>query len=244
MNDITPLNEQPEQETKPTEPPQVVPELGHAVAEPILPLTPPHIPHVKPPVPPKKQSTFRSVASTLAILIIAPIIASALIAFVFQSYAVDGVSMANTLHDGDRLIIWKAPRTWARITVNDNLPKRDDVVIVVKKGLYEHDNKEKQLIKRVVALPGERVVVRDGVLTVYNTENPGGFQPDKTLPYGKDIPSTNGEVDTVVPAGSIFVVGDNRPNSLDSRSFGPIPEKDIVGKLIARVLPLSDAEKF
>jgi len=153
--------------------------------------------------------------------------------------------MADTLHNGDRLIIWKVPKTLARITGNDYLPNRGDIVVVVKKGLYEDEgDKEKQLIKRVIALPGERVVVKDGTLTVYNTERPEGFQPDEELPYGKDIPATTGEVDSVVPAGSIFVVGDNRPNSLDSRSFGPVPEKDIVGKLIARVLPLSDAERF
>jgi len=218
---------------------------NHDPKSPSEPYLPPAPPHVEPPKQAKKQGAWRSVVSTLAILIIAPLIALTLTAFVFQSYEVDGPSMNNTLHNGDRLIIWKVPKTLARITGNDYLPKRGDIVVVVKRGLYEDEgNKEKQLIKRVIALPGERVVVKDGILTVYNTDRPEGFQPDKELPYAGAIPTTPGEVDTVVPAGSIFVCGDNRPNSLDSRSFGPIPENDIVGKLVARILPLSDAEKF
>jgi len=243
--DIQPFQSQPSMPvpeapgTAPVTPPIPDPQPP---AEPVLPPPPPH---VEPPKHHKKQSAWRSVVSTLAILIVAPIIALTLTAFVFQSYQVDGPSMSNTLHNGDRLIIWKVPKTLARITGNDYLPKRGDKVVIVQRGPYEDEgDKEKQLIKRVGELSGERVVVKDGVLTVYNTDRPEGFQPDKELPYGKNIPTTTGEVDTVVPAGSIFVAGDNRPNSLDSRSFGAIPEKDIVGKLIARVLPLSDAEKF
>lgn len=191
------------------------------------------------------KSQIRSVLSVLSVFIVAPLIALTLTAFAFQSYQVDGPSMNPTLQNGDRLIIWKLSRTWAKITGNDYVPKRGDIIVIVKRGLYESDgNKEKQLIKRVIGLPGDRVVVKDNVLTVYNTDNPNGFQPDKDLGYGEAITSTPGEIDVRVPVGSIFVCGDNRPNSLDSRSFGAVPEKDIVGKLVARILPLSDAERF
>lgn len=191
------------------------------------------------------KSQLRSVLSTLSILIVAPLIALTLTAFVFQSYQVDGPSMNPTLQNGDRLIIWKFARTWARITGNDYVPKRGDVIVIIKRGLYEDESsKEKQLIKRVVGLPGDRVVVKDNVLTIYNTQYPDGYQPDKELGYGSAITSTPGEIDVRVPVGSIFVCGDNRPNSLDSRSFGAVPEKDIVGKLVARILPLSEAERF
>jgi signal peptidase I len=64
------------------------------------------------------------------------------------------------------------------------------------------------------------------------------------LPYGKVIPTTPNNVDLIVPDGEIFVCGDNRGNSLDSRIFGTVPSKDIVGKLVARVLPLGKAESF
>jgi signal peptidase I len=95
-----------------------------------------------------------------------------------------------------------------------------------------------------MALPGERVVVNNNVVTVYNKEHPNGFQPDKTLPYGKVIPDTTGNIDITLGKNQIFVCGDNRSNSLDSRSFGPVDLKNVVGKLVFRLLPLSHAEKF
>lgn len=195
-----------------------------------------------------KKSHFhalKSALSTLAILVIAPLLALMITAFVFQSYEVDGPSMQTTLQNHDRLIIWKVKRTWARITNNEYIPNRGDVIVFVKRGLYENNSgKEKQLIKRVIGLPGDRVKIDNGVITVYNTEYPDGFNPDKTLPYGKDIGRTEGGVDIIVPAGEVFVCGDNRANSLDSRFFGPVPAKDIVGQLIARILPLGEAERF
>ena len=200
-----------------------------------------------PPEPPKKSRShaLKSAFSTLAILLVAPLLALTITAYIFQSYEVDGPSMQTTLQNRDRLIIWKVGRTWARITNNAYIPNRGDVIVFVKKGLYETDSgKEKQLIKRVVALPGERVTVRDSKVTVYNKEFPNGFNPDTTLPYGKAITTTEGNIDVTVPAGEVFVCGDNRSNSLDSRYFGPIPAEDIVGQLIARILPLSEAERF
>ncbi len=214
--------------------------LGHAPK-------PPEEPYITVQEPPKpeKQSMLRSALSTIAILLIAPLLALTITAYIFQSYEVDGPSMQSTLENRDRLIIWKVSRTWARLTKHDYIPKRGDVVVFIKRGLYENNStKEKQLIKRVIALPGERITIKDGKITVYNTEHPDGFSPDKTLPYGSVITTTEGNIDTTIPAGEVYVCGDNRANSLDSRYFGPISSKDIVGKLVARILPLSEAEKF
>jgi signal peptidase I len=202
---------------------------------------------IPPPEEPKKskKSHLKSILSTVAVLLIAPLLALTITAYVFQSYEVDGPSMQTTLQNHDRLIIWKVARTWSRITGHSYVPNRGDVIVFVKKGLYEdNSNKEKQLIKRVIALPGERVMVKDAKVTVYNSEHPDGFSPDATLPYGKVITTTEGNVDLTVPAGEVFVCGDNRGNSLDSRYFGPIPTHDIVGKLAARILPIGQAEKF
>ena len=197
---------------------------------------------------PKKPGRFegwRSILSTIAVLLIAPIFALILTAFVFQSYQVDGDSMETTLQHNDRLIVWKVPRTWARITGNPYVPKRGDIVVFTEPSVAQFgQSASKQLIKRVVGLPGERVVVKDGKLTVYNDQYPNGFRPDKTLPYGESIDITPGEVDVSVPKGKIFVAGDNRANSLDSRSFGPIDANNIVGKLAARVFPINNAERF
>jgi len=197
--------------------------------------------------PHKGKGFLRELGSTLAILGSAFGIALLLIAFVFQSYAVDGPSMQVTLHDKDRLIVWKVPRTWARITHHQYVPNRGDIVIFEQSGLSEFGQEDsRQLIKRVVGLPGDRVVVKNGTITIYNAEHPEGFQPDKTLPYSHQttIPYTSGNIDVTLGDDELYVNGDNRPDSLDSRSFGPITTDQVVGKLIARILPLGDAELF
>jgi len=148
MNDITPKNAYgaPHQTTRPGQ-------SGPAPQPPITPVLPP-----AEPAKPEKSSGLKSILSTLAVLLIAPILALTITAFVFQSYEVDGPSMMTTLQNQDRLIIWKVARTWARLTKHDYVPHRGDVIVFVKKGLYEdNSSKEKQLIKRVIGLPGERV---------------------------------------------------------------------------------------
>lgn len=192
-----------------------------------------------------KKDGIKGILSTVAILVIAPIIALSLTLFVFQSYEVDGPSMETTLQNHDRLIVYKLPKTIARLTGNNYLPKRAEIVIFTRKDNIEFgSSKPRQLIKRVIALPGERVVVKDGSITVYNQEHPEGFNPDQIAPYGKVITTTSGDVDLTVPEDSIYVCGDNRPQSLDSRSFGPVPMKDLVGKLSLRVYPFGKGQKF
>lgn len=195
---------------------------------------------------PPKHEGLKNIVTTVLILLLAPALALSITAFVFQSYEVDGPSMEPTLQTGNRLIVWKMGKTWSRITDNEYIPERGSVIVFVKKGLFDFDtNKEKQLIKRIIGLPGDRVVVKDGVITVFNDENPNGFNPDETMDYGDDIAaSASGNVDITVGAGEVFVVGDNRDSSLDSRSFGPIPVTDIVGTLSARILPLDSIKKF
>jgi signal peptidase I len=193
----------------------------------------------------RKSEGWNNVISTVSVLLLAPIIAVFLTAFVFQSYQVDGPSMQTTLHNNDRLIVWKLAKTWSRITGHTYIPNRGDVVIFTERALANFgQDPNKQLIKRVIALPGERVTIKNGSVTVYNKEHPGGFHPDQTLPYGNVIKETPGDVDTIVPQNELFVLGDNRPNSLDSGEFGPILAKNVVGKLVMRILPLGDAKTF
>lgn len=189
-----------------------------------------------------RHEGFRSIVATLAILIAAPITALFLTGFVFQSYEVDGPSMETTLQNKDRLIVWKMPKTVSRITKKPFLPKRGTIVVFVKQGLFGAASGEKQIIKRVIGLPGERVVVGNGKITIYNKEKPDGFNPDINQTFSAGIASiTDRSVDLVVPPNEVFVSGDNRPNSLDSRAFGTVPASDIVGELAFRILP---ANKF
>jgi signal peptidase I len=195
---------------------------------------------------PNSSGGWRSVLSTIGILIAAPIVALLLTAFVFQSYEVEGPSMETTLQNRDRLIVWKVPRTLARITNNAYVPHRADVVIFVKHDLYEAGGtREKQLIKRIVGLPGDRVVIKEGQITIYNNQHLLGYNPDLNHDFSQNISSfTTGNVDLIVPDGQVFVCGDNRTNSLDSRTFGTISVDDIVGKLSVRIFPVSNFKSF
>lgn len=201
-----------------------------------------------PPTPNKEsKDSVRSIISTISILLLAPVIAIILTVFVFQSYQVDGPSMETTLQNNDRLVVWKLARTWSKVTHHAYVPNRGDVIIFnePEENLDSvGSGASKQLIKRVVGLPGDRVVVKDGTLTVYNQAHPNGFRPDKTMEYGKVITTTSGDIDVTLGSNQLFVCGDNRPDSLDSRVFGPITTDQVVGKLVMRILPLNNAKRF
>lgn len=195
----------------------------------------------------RQRSRWSEVFSTLIAVATALALALSLIAFVFQSYQVDGPSMESTLQNNDRLIVWKVPRTWARITGHAYVPNRGDVIIFNENNLAAYGQTDvKQLVKRVVGLPGDRVVVKNGHITIYNRQHPGGFDPDKTLPYGSEhsFPVTSGNIDVTLGSNQVYVCGDNRTDSLDSRAFGPVNVRDIVGKLVLRIYPLSTVKKF
>jgi signal peptidase I len=206
--------------------------------------TPPY--EEKPVYPAPKKGGWKSVLTTLLLLALAPLIAWALISFVFQSYEVDGPSMERTLSDKDRLIVVKTDRTWSRLTGRPYIPPRGEIIVFIKSDVREFGTtQERQLIKRVIGLPGERVVIDDGIITVYNAQHPDGFNPDAGTDYEKNVQAeTNGDIDLMVGENEVFVIGDNRSNSLDSRSFGTIDSEDIVGRLMFRLFPVNKAEKF
>lgn len=193
----------------------------------------------------KGNDGWRSIISTVLILLLAPIIAIFLTMFVFQSYQVDGPSMEATLHNNDRLIVWKLARSWAKLTHHAYVPKRGDIIVFTDSRLGQFgQDPDKQLIKRVIGLPGDKVVVSGGVVTLYDAQHPNGFRPDATLPYGKVIPITGIDGEWIVGKAQVFVMGDNRSNSLDSRLFGPVDTNNIIGKLAVRVLPANTIERF
>jgi signal peptidase I len=194
----------------------------------------------------KERTKFRSIISTILILLSAPLVAFLLTAFVFQSYEVDGPSMQRTLFDGDRLIVIKTGKTWARLSSNPFIPKRGDIIVFTQPS-HPATGREssQQLIKRVIGLPGDRVIVSNGKITIYNNDNMNGYNPDQNAYYGKNIASsTPGNVDLVVPANEVFVSGDNRTNSRDSRDFGTIKTDDIVGSLAFRIYPFRQLKAY
>lgn len=205
----------------------------------------------------QKHPLVKDICS-LAIFVALVVLGTMLLnAYVFRSYNVIGVSMENTLHGNDRIIVNRIPVTISHFLGKEYVPERGQIIVFangdadgpltcdVQKGIQDQ-----YVIKRVIAFPGERVTVVDGKLTVYNDEHPEGFSPDDaTRKSDTDGPKayTSGEVDLVVPDGEIFVSGDNREgnHSYDSRNgLGTVPYCRIIGPAIVRIFPFSGFRFF
>ena len=116
--------------------------------------------------------------------------------YIYRSYNVVGGSMENTLHQDDRVIVNRAAVSWAHFTGNEYVPERGQIIVFLnedetkvaeyKAQGIEHpvtcsvpsNVSDQYIIKRVIAFPGERVTVKDGVMTIYNEEHPDGFVYD------------------------------------------------------------------
>ena len=134
--------------------------------------------------------------------------------------------MLPTLHENDYLIINK-------IGYKIGEPKNGDV-IVFKSDLEKNDGTTKDLVKRIIGVAGDKVVIKDG--KVYLNDK---LLDETYLSEGMD---TTGDVDIVVPEGKLFVLGDNREVSLDSRyeQVGLVDVNDVEGKVLVRLYPFND----
>lgn len=167
-------------------------------------------------------------------------------AFLFRTFSVIGPSMENTLHTNDRLIISRLPNTASLVTGKQYVPERGQV-IVFRKPAHVVGDAQEYIVKRVIALPGERVEIKDGKITVFNKQNPNGFQPDNSYPQVKKVVSEDEDKEMKVPDGEIFVAGDNREGnySLDSRNgMGTIPLNNIQGPVVLQFWPFDKFRTF
>lgn len=161
--------------------------------------------------------------------------------YFLQIITVDGRSMQKSYFTGDNVLVNKVPKTLSAINGREYVPKRGEVVIVHASFgnaiLSGENNTDLTLIKRVIALPGERVVIKNGKLTVYNKEHPKGYSPDEGSSWEKQMtPSKKTEnIDIQLGPSEIFVSGDNRPESIDSRFNGALDTKEIIGVVIANL---------
>lgn len=207
-------------------------------------------------------SWFRDVVSLLVFIAVILVGAWLINHFVFQSFNVVGPSMEPTLEGengvSDRLIVNRLPLTAAALSGKQYVPNRGDIIVFRNPLHGSVSSSDEYIVKRVIGLPGERVVVSDCELTVYNSQHPEGFDPydsfanlaDNDAEYNQCV---NGDgTDITVPDNEVFVVGDHREGnySMDSRdgggraSLGTIPLDDIVGPVAMRIWPLNKITVF
>ena len=185
----------------------------------------------------------------LTIFVIGVIIGTLLMNnFIFRSFHVDGPSMESTMYTGDRLIVNRIPLTISQLQNKQYIPERGQIIVFKNPNYTPASGDDSEnIVKRVIAFAGERVTVKDGTVTVYNEENPDGFNPDTDVNNNEPGQPTSGDVDTVVPEGTIFVMGDHREGnfSCDSRNcMGPIPLFDIIGPVSVRIFPFDKIRTF
>ncbi len=178
----------------------------------------------------------------LALVIITPIRV-----FLFQPFFVQGASMEPNFENGEYLIINELGYKETDIGIGGkelfsvspfkNLERGDTIVFK-----YPKDPKQ-YFIKRIVGLPGEKVKVSNGKVYIFNKENPDGFVLDESGYLSKEI-TTPGDLVQQLSETEYFAMGDNRFYRHDSRAWGPLDEKFVIGKVLIRAWPLNRASIY
>jgi len=147
-----------------------------------------------------------------------------------QPFLVSGASMEPNFSTGNYLLI-------DELTYRFRTPERGEVVVFK----YPNDPSV-YYIKRIIGLPGERVVVNNGEVRIINTNYPEGKKIEEI--YLNSHLKTLGNIDIVLDNDNYFVMGDNRSFSYDSRSWGPLPKDNIIGIVRLRLFPINSVEAF
>ena len=155
-------------------------------------------------------------------LVVAVIVAFVVRQFLFTPVIVSGESMEPTYHNNNRVVISKISK----------LDHFDKIV-------FHAPNAEEDFIKRVIGLPGDTVIMDDDTLTINGKEYPEHYLDSnkEAMPEGQTLTQ---DFEVQVPEGQLFVMGDNRANSMDSRIFGSIDEDSVVGKVKFRFYPFTE----
>src|SRR5438105_10746342 len=165
---------------------------------------------------PRQKSFFRD---TLEIVFLA-LALYLIIQYAVQTVHVLGSSMFPTLHDNDLLVA-------SKISYKLHAPQRGDIIV-----FKPPDEASRDFIKRIIALPGERIRITNGVVYINDQVLREPYLPEKWT-YNNNWPASG--QDQIMPTGEYFVMGDNRNHSSASRTFGPITTQSILGKAEVRI---------
>jgi signal peptidase I len=170
-------------------------------------------------------------SETVKITVVSLIIIVSIRSFVMQPFFVSGKSMEPNFHNGDYLIV-------NEISYKFSDPKRGDVIV------FRYPKRPAEFfIKRIVGLPGERIEIKDNKITIYNNDHPGGFVLDESKYIPFNI-STTGSFTVNLKNDEYYVLGDNRVASADSRIWGVLERRFIVGRAWIRAWPFGDFAVF
>jgi len=176
------------------------------------------------------KSIWKFCRDFVKVLVVALILAGVIRYFIIQPFFVQGASMEPNFEDGEYLVI-------DEISYYFRNAERGEVVV-----FHYPLNTSKYYIKRIIGLPGETVEIKNGVVKIYNGEYPDGFAISESyLPQGL---GTEGGVKKKLNENEYFVLGDNRPNSSDSRYWGTLPKNDVVGRVWVRAFPFDHFQIF
>jgi len=183
-----------------------------------------------------RQSSFLNKSGSFVIEVIKIVVISLVIIipiryFLIQPFYVKGASMEPNFHDYEYLII-------DEISYRFHNAERGEVVV-----LEDPRSPARFFIKRVIGLPGERMVINDSDITIFNTNYPDGVVLDEGAYLAESV-KTTGKIDVTLSEDEYYVLGDNRTASLDSRIIGPIEKGDVVGKTWIRVWPFNNMVEF
>lgn len=181
---------------------------------------------------------LKNIGSFLLDLIKIVVICAAIIIpiryFLVQPFYVKGASMEPNFHDGEYLIIYQLPYQLNKIFNNFKEEDRGKILVI-----HPPDNLKDFYIKRLIGLPGEKIKIAGGGVYIYNFNHPNGFLLNES-DYLPSAVNTAGGVETEIQltANEVYVLGDNRSASLDSRRIGPVPVKNIIGQTFFRGWPI------